>query len=441
MSKKRMRINSPSFSDCICLHGKGQFLIALFFCFLFVSCSQVLPVAEEKKDPSAYIGAALPEVQSVGLQTLKNGGNAADAATAMLFMQAVHLPSRAGLGAGGVCQVFNPSERKVQTLNFLPTPIAQDIGVPSLARALFSLQNNYGTARWADLLFPAQKAAENGISVSKQLAEDAQKAAFLTLTEEEIFRQSTLAQTLKKLAVSGSGILYKGTDAEKIAKGRSVDLKKLAAFKATWTDSIEISSVRGKSYFPNLAIFGAGAYPIWENLIDLDSAEKYKAAKDELKKLDEQAVYVGESIYGSNIIAVDTNGMTVICSVTMGNVFGSGKEVSSLGFYLPESIDETKFSAHLLNLLQTNSAQSEMTYALSVIGDYALHDGMIAAQEDILNLRTVKQSLAVAQKHLPVDRKAVLNHMPVLSCRNGALTHPASCNANDLVKSLEKEER
>ena len=133
--------------------------------------------------------------------------------------------------------------------------------------------------------------------------------------------------------------------------------------------------------------------------------------------------------------------MTVVCTVTLGNIFGSGKEVSSLGFYLPESIDETKLNAHLINLLQTDAKKTEIAYAFSVIGDYALRDGIITAEADIINLKTVQQSLNTAKKQLPSDRKDVLDSSPILSCRNGALTHAGSCAFNDLVIKDKKEEK
>ncbi|MBO7332086.1 MAG: gamma-glutamyltransferase, partial [Alphaproteobacteria bacterium] len=108
MNKKRIRINSPCFSHCKAFKGKGQFLIACIGLFLLASCS-TSTVVQEKKEPVSYVGAVLPEIKASGEKILRTGGNAADAVAAMLMTQAVYLPSRAGLGAGGVCQVFSPA--------------------------------------------------------------------------------------------------------------------------------------------------------------------------------------------------------------------------------------------------------------------------------------------------------------------------------------------
>ena len=50
-----------------------------------------------------------PRAALVGRDVLSAGGNAADAAVAVAFAMAVTLPSRAGLGGGGVCVAYDPS--------------------------------------------------------------------------------------------------------------------------------------------------------------------------------------------------------------------------------------------------------------------------------------------------------------------------------------------
>ncbi|MBQ4084493.1 MAG: gamma-glutamyltransferase [Alphaproteobacteria bacterium] len=437
MNKKRIRINSPCFSHCKAFKGKGQFLIACIGLFLLASCSGQA-VIQEKKEPISYVGAVLPEIKSSGEKILKNGGNAVDAVAGMLMTQAVHLPSRAGLGAGGVCQVFSPSEKKVKTLNFLPAPMGEGIGVPALARGIFSLQNNYGIYRWADILSDAQKSAQNGITVSELLAEDTRKIAFLELEEGAVLKQEKLAQTLKKMMTSGSGILYKGDYADKITKNRNVDTTTLSGFKAKWSDSIEVSSKMGNTYFPNLAVFGSNAYTIWEDLSS-DSETKRQRAFTELKNIDEKTVYLGESVYGASVMATDTDGLTVICSVTNGNLFGTGKEVGSLGFYLAEPLDETKMSATLVNLIQTDTKKEEPVSMLSAVGDYVVRDAVLLSRENILNGKTVRQSIASAQKQLPDDRRQVLNQSPVLSCFGGTISYAGNCRHNDIVTPFKKE--
>lgn len=437
MNKKRIRINSPCFSHCKVFKGKGQFLIACIGLFLLVSCSGP-SVVQEKKEPVSYVGAVLHEIKASGEKVLRNGGNAADAVAAMLMTQAVYLPSRAGLGAGGVCQVFSPAEKKVKTLNFLPAPMGEGIGVPTLARGVFSLQNNYGVYRWADILSDAQKAATEGITVSKLLASDTQKVSFLELEEGAPLKQEKLGQLLKKMMTSGSGILYKGDYADKIAKGRDIDTEALSGFKAKWSDSVDVSADAGKTYFPNLAVFGASAYTIWEDLASKSETKK-KRAYSELKNIDEKDIYLGESVYGASVMATDTSGLTVVCSVTSGNLYGSGKEISTLGFYLSEAPDETKISTTLVNLIKTDSQHKEPVYMLSAIGDYVVRDAVLLANESLLNGKTIRQSMASSQKQLPNDRKEVLNQSPVLSCFGGTISYAGNCRHNGLISAFKKE--
>ncbi len=112
-----------------------------------------------------------PRAAQIGRDILAAGGSAADAATAMYFAMAVTLPSRASLGGGGVCLVFDPRTRDAQTLEFLARPPARippeadrPTAVPGNVRGFYSLQARYGRLRWSQVLVAAENLARFGVT-------------------------------------------------------------------------------------------------------------------------------------------------------------------------------------------------------------------------------------------------------------------------------------
>jgi gamma-glutamyltranspeptidase/glutathione hydrolase len=116
------------------------------------------------------VAADEPQAALTGRSVLSAGGNAADAVTAMGFQLAVTLPSRAGLGSGGACLVYNPDRSgpgggAPEAVLFSSTAPAnpggadRPAGTPMLARGLFALQARYGQRPVETLIVPAEQAA------------------------------------------------------------------------------------------------------------------------------------------------------------------------------------------------------------------------------------------------------------------------------------------
>jgi gamma-glutamyltranspeptidase/glutathione hydrolase len=118
-----------------------------------------------------------PRAVVVGRDVIGNGGTAADAAVAMYFTMAVTMPSRAGLGGGGVCVYFDASSMSGEAIEFLPRASASGGVVPASVRGMAALHARHGTLRWAQMLSPAESYARFGHAVSRAFARDLSVAA------------------------------------------------------------------------------------------------------------------------------------------------------------------------------------------------------------------------------------------------------------------------
>lgn len=118
-----------------------------------------------------------PRAVIVGRDVIGNGGTVADAAVAMYFTMAVTMPSRAGIGGGGVCVYFDAPSMSGEVFEFLPRPSASGGAVPGNVRGLAALHARYGTLRWAQMLSPAEGYARFGHAVSRAFARDLSVAA------------------------------------------------------------------------------------------------------------------------------------------------------------------------------------------------------------------------------------------------------------------------
>ena len=139
----------------------------------------------------------------VGVEVLKQGGNAIDAAVATAFALAVTYPRAGNLGGGGFA-VLRMSDGRVTSIDFretAPSAAARDMfldthgdliagksiagyaasGVPGTVAGLALAEEKYGSGRlaWADLIEPARRLAAAGFAVTPALARDMQASAEL----------------------------------------------------------------------------------------------------------------------------------------------------------------------------------------------------------------------------------------------------------------------
>ncbi|ETF02897.1 gamma-glutamyltranspeptidase [Advenella kashmirensis W13003] len=196
----------------------------------------------------------------IGLEILKKGGNAVDAAVAVGFALAVALPNAGNLGGGGFMMVHDAKSGKTIALDFremAPAKAGRDmylddkgqvinnkslythfaVGVPGTVKGMEHALKKWGTMSLADVIQPAIALAEKGYAVSPTLAEalevekdnlgkwDTTKAVFFKdgepLKAGDPLVMKDLAASMKMIAEQGSDAFYKGAIADQIVQEMS----------------------------------------------------------------------------------------------------------------------------------------------------------------------------------------------------------------------------
>src|SRR6185436_19429272 len=243
------------------------------------SLAPVKPGRSVVRSQHAMVATSQSLASQVGLDVLKRGGNAVDAAIAMAAMLNVTEPMMTGIGGDAFMLVYWARTKELKGLNAsgrAPSALSLDyfarrkitkmpefgmesITVPGAFDGWVTLLDKYGTMKLADLLGPAIESAENGFPVMEKTAED-WNAEVTKLTKTpaaaanyliegrapragEIFRQPNLARTLRTLALGGRDAFYKGEIAKAIAdycekNGGFISLADLAAQKSEWVEPI-----------------------------------------------------------------------------------------------------------------------------------------------------------------------------------------------------------
>lgn len=223
---------------------------------------------------SGAVATCEPHATAVGLQVLRDGGNAVDAAVAIALVLAVTHPQAGNLGGGGFLVVrmndgrsaafdFREKAPGSATAGMYLRPDgtldtervqfgASAAGVPGSPAGLAMALTEFGTAKLKDLAQPAIALAEHGIPVDQFLAgalRDERKVLERSATSRAIFlpdgepleqgdllKQPDLAATLQRFADEGPSGFYRGRTAELIAahmatNGGHVTVDDLAAYQ------------------------------------------------------------------------------------------------------------------------------------------------------------------------------------------------------------------
>ncbi|MEB2782513.1 gamma-glutamyltransferase [Algoriphagus sp. C2-6-M1] len=229
--------------------GKAAFAYLLIFIF-FISYAHAQTYAENGMVVSDHVIAS-----QVGVDILKKGGNAIDAAVATAFALEVTHPEAGNIGGGGFL-VFLNSAGEVTTFDFREkAPLAASptifldengkikdnanhqgllaVGVPGTVAGLYQAHQKYGKLPWADLVKPSVDLAKNGFTMTWGLYLAAQRITDRNPSEDimknyfrgdngeivqpgETWKQPALAKTLRLIQKNGRDGFYKGEVAQEI---------------------------------------------------------------------------------------------------------------------------------------------------------------------------------------------------------------------------------
>lgn len=237
--------------------------------------AQVAEVVEQAvAAPAQTFAIAIPESHAAEAvqKVLESGGNAVDAAVAAGFALAVTFPEAGNIGGGGFMLARMDGE-----LSFLdyrekaPLTASRDMyldadgnvveksslvgaraaGVPGTVEGLWQAHQKYGSKPWAELLAPAIALAKNGYTVDPKTAKGIGETIewfdglvnfaqhFGELQNAGLFKQTSLADTLSRIAAQGPSDFYQGETAKLIVAqmqrdGGLISAQDLAGYQAVW---------------------------------------------------------------------------------------------------------------------------------------------------------------------------------------------------------------
>jgi gamma-glutamyltranspeptidase/glutathione hydrolase len=391
-----------------------------------------------------FLGGAVsdePRATLVAREVLSAGGSAADAAAALGFALAVTLPSRAGLGGGGACVAYAADKKSVnggvpEAVIF--TPVApsgfaagadRPAAVPMLPRGLYLLHARYGRRPFESLIVPAEQLARFGTPASRALVRDLSlvsgplfadpntRAVFSKdgspLVEGQQLVQSDLGATLSQLRVAGVGDFYNGALARRIEQasplaGGPIALADLRGALPRMVPAIVLADRNDKvAFLPPPADGGlaaaAGFMTLQRNASAYGAAAaralavsaRWRAggvdAQGLLGASDLQEAPLPSLPASTGFATLDKDGNAVACTLSMDNLFGTGRVLPGLGFLLaasPAVVPPPLYAAAI--------AWNDNTHAFHALAAGSGQEGAaVAAAAGILNALHTNKPMAV----------------------------------------------
>ncbi len=271
---------------------KKKTIIMLVFLLIFLNFSGVQMSADritgkhfvtrsEVISTEGMVAASHPLAAQIGIDILKKGGNAVDAAIAVNAALGLMEPTGSGIGGDLFAIVWDSKTGKLHGLNasgYSPAALNLDIlkkkdlkrmpfygpipwTIPGCVSGWFSLHEKFGKLKFRELLAPAIKYAENGFPLTELIAyywktsvdrfKDYKNFQSTYATDGkspvkgEIFRNPDLARTYRLIAKKGRDAYYKGEIAKRIVEyskkvGGYFSLSDFDEFRSEWVEPMGV---------------------------------------------------------------------------------------------------------------------------------------------------------------------------------------------------------
>lgn len=255
-----------------------RIIYSLFILLLFGCKSEQTITPTGLVAKKAMVVSAREEASQIGIEILKQGGNAFDAMIATELALAVAYPYAGNIGGGGF-MVYRKNNGEIGSLDYrekaplaatatmfldengnvikgLSTESAKSVGVPGTIAGVFAVHEKFGTLTIETILKPVIELARKGVVVTQKQEERLHKYreaivkanGYKTLfskvfKEKDTIKYWALANTLEQIAQNGRDEFYKGETAKTLvnyiqSKGGIITLKDLEKYEAVWRQPI-----------------------------------------------------------------------------------------------------------------------------------------------------------------------------------------------------------
>ncbi|MGH7773952.1 MAG: gamma-glutamyltransferase [Candidatus Binatia bacterium] len=254
---------------------KGKLQAIFFPILLSLLFAWTLP-ASAQQVKSGIVIADNELASKAGMEMLKRGGNAVDAAVATAFALGVVDPASSGVGGGGFMVIYQAKEKKAHVLDFRETapgaarrelymregrpvpalsltgPLA--VAVPGQVAGLTEASKRFGSLPLPTIMAPAIRYATEGFPLRGHLRHAVERhlpsirkvpdfARIFLAGDGQKIRQPELGETLKAIAEEGSQAFYQGRIAQAIIddlnkEGGILTIEDLKNYRPVWREPI-----------------------------------------------------------------------------------------------------------------------------------------------------------------------------------------------------------